>query len=489
MIRGMKWMIPGIFISGALALAASGMSFAASTPPYLTQNNIPANPNFSSVCLADGGNSNACTVATVQALDNARQQVGLGPIMLPTNWNQLTQQEQLFVLVDIARVDRGITPISGLNAQMDQNAQLSIPNGEPPLNYIGSLNGGTELDAGDGLFSVASFFVNSSNTGLNSTQVLTPLMAIYEIMYNNATIDPNYGILASTVNTGYSHWHARAMLLNNAPFDVTSQSPLVAGAGYGNDTFEGAPYPKTLNFSFSQVVGGPPPSYIYTWQQALAAGANSASGWNPLANQSNPTPTPTPNPTPSQPQYPVGSLWRLNNNPAVYIVTSNEELYHIPNGATFNHAGLSWSSIHFVSQLPNLPITNSDPAIPTINPPQYAVGSLWKTPNNPAVYIVTSSQTLYHVPSALAFNDLHLNWSAIQVVSELPNLPMSTTQQYPPGSFYRVAGTSPVYIVTPGNTLYHVPNPAEFVAFGGTWSAIHVVSQLPNLPISETFSD
>ncbi len=120
-------------------------------------------------------------------------------------------------------------------------------------------------------------------------------------------------------------------------------------------------------------------------------------------------------------------------------------------------------------------------------PASIAIGSLWRQSGASPVYLVTSSHTLYHVPSPLAFHDLNLNWAAIQVTAALPALPMSFSMAIPTGSLWQVSGQSAIYMVTPANTLYHVPNPAAFYAFHDHWSQVQDVASLPSLPIAATF--
>jgi hypothetical protein len=93
----------------------------ASTAPNPPSADIPADPNLAVTCRSpDDGN--ACIDAAVLAIDNARTQEGIGPMVLPADFAELTLSEQLFVMVDCERVDRGLTPIAGELASLDQVA-------------------------------------------------------------------------------------------------------------------------------------------------------------------------------------------------------------------------------------------------------------------------------------------------------------------------------------------------------------------------------
>ncbi len=401
---------------GLLAsLAMSGGSIFAATVP---SSNVPATDvttpvNYINAC--ESGDAGACTVATVQDIDSARNQIGLGALMLPTNYNQLTVPEQLFVLVNIARVDRGFSPVAGLNTQMNAGATEEVASGSPPSEVNAFGNGTQSASQAPIQFSISSQFIDGTdnyNYGyLNPHQVMTPLEAMYDIMYHSDATPNNYAMESTPGGLGGYDFGVRDSILTHF-----NNTPLVAGAAVG--TFNIGVNSVLLNYMAEPINGAVPP-LSYTWSQALAAGANSANGWNPIAEVSTPTPTPTPTPATGT-QEPAGSLWRV-------------------------------------------------------------------TGTNP-VYVVTSSNTLFHVPSPLAFKELGLQWDQVHVMANLPSLNLSTSMSIPTGTFWRKNGTSPVYIVTPANTLYHIPNPTVFYAFHGSWKQVKAVAQLPNLAIGSSFS-
>ena len=62
---------------------------------------------------------------------------------LPSNFSSLTASEQIFVLANLERVDRGIAPIEGVASNLDSYAQIGADNGtDPPLppNVSGGAN-------------------------------------------------------------------------------------------------------------------------------------------------------------------------------------------------------------------------------------------------------------------------------------------------------------------------------------------------------------
>ncbi|HEV2428067.1 MAG TPA: hypothetical protein VGS61_07600, partial [Acidimicrobiales bacterium] len=68
-------------------------------------------------------NDPSCTNYILQAINNARSVEGVKPMTLPTNWYSLSTPQQLFVVADLERVDRGLPPYLGLNANLTSAAQ------------------------------------------------------------------------------------------------------------------------------------------------------------------------------------------------------------------------------------------------------------------------------------------------------------------------------------------------------------------------------
>jgi len=161
-LRGLGILTTGALVIGALAspVAASGI-----LPPNNPTANVLPSPNFlsSGSCQANavaapcsnpcvrlvGGSSNlhpqfpafdgspSCTKFILRALNNARYDEGLPPIVLPTNWYRLRPQEQIFVIVDLERTARGLPPYLGLNRQMHAAAQSAAAHETDPAYATG----------------------------------------------------------------------------------------------------------------------------------------------------------------------------------------------------------------------------------------------------------------------------------------------------------------------------------------------------------------
>jgi hypothetical protein len=76
----------------------------------------PANP--ASDCDAQGGHPKL----TVKRLDGCRAKEGVGRLVLPSNWSALGGPQQMLVLIDLERVNRGLAPVVGLSPALDQLA-------------------------------------------------------------------------------------------------------------------------------------------------------------------------------------------------------------------------------------------------------------------------------------------------------------------------------------------------------------------------------
>jgi hypothetical protein len=61
----------------------------------------------------------------VYYLDKARAKVHLPPYALPANFASLSPPQQLFILVDLDRIQYGLPPIPGLTAQLNHDALVS----------------------------------------------------------------------------------------------------------------------------------------------------------------------------------------------------------------------------------------------------------------------------------------------------------------------------------------------------------------------------
>ncbi len=218
-------------------------------PPANPSSNIAASPNFAAVCRQDGTESAPCISAATQATDAARSLEGLGAMALPSNFAALAPAQQLFVVIDVERVDRGLPPVVGMVAQLDQDAQNAAGTNADP----------TPASVPPG--------VTVMDWASNWAEAAGPLGSNYGWMYDDG---PGSGDIDCTPSDPSSCWGHRD---NELGFDASqlasSHGVLVMGAAESTPSSDS---PWTSDAVLLALVSGAPP-YTYTWAQAQAAGA------------------------------------------------------------------------------------------------------------------------------------------------------------------------------------------------------------------------
>ncbi len=264
-------------LAGSVLLSLSGGQIALAAgilPPSNPAANILPAPNFgaSGNCtgsvdcanpcfdLPAGYLSAACQQYVLSAIDAARADEGVAAMQLPSNYSSLTVPQQLFVLADLERVDRGLPPYIGLSTALDSAAQSAaaastdptVPSGFP-AGYATNLEGYTlEMFGG-------AWAGGAANA----------LEADYEWMYN----DGWGGSLAATANVGctsatsYGCWGHRDELLGlaNSTYGTWGAglacTNCVMGTGYvaGTGQYGGASYVDLV------VAPTSPVALAFTW--------------------------------------------------------------------------------------------------------------------------------------------------------------------------------------------------------------------------------
>ncbi len=74
----------------------------------------------------------ACTIRVLAAIDAARASEGVRPMRLPADYRTLSPAEQLLVVTDLERVDRGLVPAIGLSPSLNRRALAGARNGTDP---------------------------------------------------------------------------------------------------------------------------------------------------------------------------------------------------------------------------------------------------------------------------------------------------------------------------------------------------------------------
>ncbi|MHB8317995.1 MAG: hypothetical protein ACYDEP_01990 [Acidimicrobiales bacterium] len=237
-----------------LAQAASNAYIAGILPPANPSQNTPESQSELNACGYAGlDESTVCTNAQVNAIDRARAQEGTRPLQLPSNWSSLTVPEQLFVLADLERVDRGLPPYLGLVGSLDQSAQQAASAGQDPT-PPGGLSG--PMSAGYVPFG-----------GAWAGGVASPLEADYFWMYEDGWGGPAGTFNGACTQAGAPGcWAHRDELLGYDPGFNSGVglecASCVMGAGFSAPSSNGWPT------SYADLVvkpSVPTPSMVFTW--------------------------------------------------------------------------------------------------------------------------------------------------------------------------------------------------------------------------------
>jgi len=242
----LRWAIA----AGATLVAAGAASGCATNagPQRVTANpttSVAPTPNYGNVCAPVGADSSStCVRVTLGAIDEARTKEGLGPMRLPADFSGLTVAEQLFVAIDRERVDRGLTPFSGLSAALDQEAAKGADSAQLPPR------------PGSRYSSVVAEWIGAVANGLD---------ADYQWMYDDG---PASGTPGCTGGQTSGCWADRDIVLGSFG---SHHLQLAMGAAYNptGDTSPGDRGGSSLAATLAATSNGGP--YAYTWRQALAA--------------------------------------------------------------------------------------------------------------------------------------------------------------------------------------------------------------------------
>jgi hypothetical protein len=222
----------------ALAAAASLPAWGAPASAQVTLADPPANVARTAAmdlaCQAGPGPS--CQQAVVEAIDQARAAEGVRPLVLPAGFASLTVPEQLLVLADLERVDRGLPGFSGLSSALDALAEAGAAANTDPVGPAGS-DWGSNWAGGEA----------------------SALLADYDWMYDDGTGSPNMDCTASNPSGCWDH--RNNILGNYGPYpSMGAAETTVDGVTSMTEVFSSAPA-GPLDFTL------PPLSSTYLRQQ------------------------------------------------------------------------------------------------------------------------------------------------------------------------------------------------------------------------------
>jgi hypothetical protein len=268
--RGLSWRRSTLVALVALVGAAGVVPASSATNPSALHpaSNIAARPNFenSGPCYSRGAhslscqnpcfrlaggtvhvlpydNSATCTNYVLAAINAAHAVEHLAPMVLPNNWYSLTVDEQMFVLTDLERTVRGLTPYLGLTRGLAVSARAGALKNVDPWFVSG--------------------VTSSRFTSILADASPSPLAADYVWMYDDGWA----GSVAATSNIDCTSaqsprcWGHRANILGNYLGAYCHDCQM--GAAYVNSRGAGA-YAEI----FVRPQGRPAAMY-FTWSDVL----------------------------------------------------------------------------------------------------------------------------------------------------------------------------------------------------------------------------
>ncbi len=150
-----------------LPVIGHGTAGAAIVPPQNPAANIFPAPGYSGPCGSLASPNLYCP-SGLTLIYGDRQAEGVSPMSLPSNWTSLTTPEQLFVLTDLERVDRGLAPIEGLAANLDAYAQAGAnAHTDPSFPPYGNGGGSTYSSSSSVGMSLAMWMYDDGPGGTN----------------------------------------------------------------------------------------------------------------------------------------------------------------------------------------------------------------------------------------------------------------------------------------------------------------------------------
>lgn len=206
--------------------------------------NVQPEPDYIRTCAETGvDDAAACINTALAAINHAHLLEGVRPMVLPMGFAQLDIPEQLFVVVNLERADRGLPTFSGLSPGLDANAQRGADDANDPP------------DPGPAYVLDDAEWAGGSSNGLD---------AVYGWMYDDGYDSGNLDCLH---RGSAGCWGHRKGILD----DFGSGPNLVMGAAIDTtgDHHSGDSGGTSMAVTLA-VAGSPPQSFLYSWSQVLA---------------------------------------------------------------------------------------------------------------------------------------------------------------------------------------------------------------------------
>jgi hypothetical protein len=186
-----------------------------------------------------------CDQLWVQAINQARQAEGIGPMSLPSNWNYLTPEEQMLVAVNLERSARQIAPVEGLTDVLGASAEQAAASAADPA--LSASYSGYAVGLGD--YQASKYDEGSIWSGSSPDEGV--LKGIWLWMYDDGPGGFNVGCPGGG---GAGCWEHRDILLGQVT--GTSSTTTLMGAGWATGA---AGWGASEAAVFADFSGGQPP--------------------------------------------------------------------------------------------------------------------------------------------------------------------------------------------------------------------------------------
>ena len=242
---------------GAVVLPNSPSTKGVSQAPALKnpRADVSPSPNFVNTCstsnLDSGG---ACLAAVISATTNVRAHEGVPALSFDAaSFRKLTIAEQLFVLVDLERIARGIAPFVVLSSQLDQVAlKAAHAQVDPQMAANAVLTGSGPIVAW-----------GSNWAGNTPSAAATNYYWMYEDGHGSSNVD-------CTPTTPKQCWGHRDNILDAFSEATCSVGPVVLAMGAAEAPGGGTLPPPSFTELMSAACGASPSSVVMTWAHARA---------------------------------------------------------------------------------------------------------------------------------------------------------------------------------------------------------------------------
>ncbi|HUY06848.1 MAG TPA: hypothetical protein VMU99_06285 [Acidimicrobiales bacterium] len=107
--------------------------------------NVAPQPDFLATC-SQSSSSDSCISSEIAAIDRARHLEGVASVKInPVTFTKLTPAEQIFAIVNLERVPRGLPPVVALSEQLNSFATRGVQSSTDPVMNGWSLPGGAKV--------------------------------------------------------------------------------------------------------------------------------------------------------------------------------------------------------------------------------------------------------------------------------------------------------------------------------------------------------